>query len=192
MDNFYIATILLFGGNFEPRNWKFCNGQLLSIAEYQALFSLIGTTYGGDGRTTFALPDLRGRAPIGMGQGPGLEYIPQGGFGGTETTTLSEADLPPHSHQAALQNGTVQVASGAAETGNPDNAVPAQTNITARGVDISGDIYAADADTTMKPGAVTGDVQVGNAGAGQPFSNRDPWLGMNYIICIEGLYPSRN
>lgn len=192
MDNFYIATIMLFGGNFEPRGWKFCDGQLLSISEYQALFSILGTIYGGDGRTTFALPDLRGRAPIGMGHGPGLSPIQQGASSGTETTTLTEAELPPHSHQAALQNGTLAASSGAAETADPSGAVLAQTNITARGTDITGDIYASDADRSMKAGSVTGDVQVGNAGGGQAFDNRGPWLGMNYIICIEGLYPSRS
>lgn len=193
MDNFYIATIMLFGGPFEPRNWKFCNGQLLAISEFQAMFSIIGNIYGGDGRTTFALPDLRGRAPIGMGQGPGLSHIEQGHIGGAETTTLTEAEMPVHTHEAALHNGTIAAASGSADTGNPGDAVLAQTDITSRNVgDIKGNIYTSEADTTMKSGSVSGDVEVGNSGGNQPFDNRDPWLGMNYIICIEGIYPSRN
>jgi|AntRauTorcE11898_2_1112593.scaffolds.fasta_scaffold00297_12 microcystin-dependent protein len=192
MDNFYIATIMLFGAPWEPRGWKLCNGQLLSIAEFQALFSVIGTTYGGDGRTTFALPDLRGRTPIGMGHGAGLNPIEAGQSGGTETTTLTEAEMPRHTHQATLQNGTVAVSSDAGNATAPEGNVPAASNMVTRGDDVTGNIYAGDANAKMKSGSVSGEVAIGNSGGGRPFDNRSPWLGMNYIICVEGLYPSRN
>src|SRR3977135_1047673 len=98
----YIALILLFGGNFEPRNWAFCNGQIMSISQNTALFSLLGTTYGGNGQTTFALPDLRGRVPVGQGQGPGLSNYSLGQVAGAENLFLSIAQLPSHTHAITL------------------------------------------------------------------------------------------
>jgi len=192
MDDYLTGTIMLFGGNFAPRNWKCCDGQLLAIAEYAALFSLLGTQYGGDGRTTFALPDLRGRAPIGMGQGPGLSRVNIGQSGGNETTYMTENNLPSHTHSAQLRNAAVQASSGEASSDDPVGNVPAVSHITARGVDISGQIYGANADKSMQAGAVTGDVEVDPSGWGQPIDNRSPFLGINYIICVSGIYPSRD
>ena len=178
MDEF-MGIIKLFAGNFAPRDWAFCNGQLLSISQNTALFSLLGTTYGGDGRTTFALPDLRGRAAVGFGQGPGLSNYTQGEVTGTESVTLTTNQMPAHTHTA---QSTVH-ASGRADSDNPANAVPA----------LSGSqIYASapDGSTTMNAGMVT--TQVGPAGGNQPVSIVQPVLVLNYIICVEGLFPSRS
>jgi microcystin-dependent protein len=163
----FLGSIILFAGNFAPRGWAFCNGQLLSIAQNTALFSLLGTTYGGDGQTTFALPDLRGRAPIHAGQGPGLQSYVLGQFGGEETVTLTSAELPPHAH--------VQPATNDQQTTNrPNGALPAR-----------GGVYANESDgSALHP--------TSSAGGGQPHDNRSPYLALNYIIALEGIYPSRN
>jgi len=168
----YIGQIMMFGGNFAPRGWALCNGQLLSIAQNTALFSILGTTYGGDGRTTFGLPDLRGRAPIHWGQGPGLTNRTIGESGGEETVTLSGAQMPAHNHVA-------NAASGGGSATSPQNAVWAAS--TARD-----NIYAAAADTSMSPSAI------GPAGSGQPHDNMPPYQAVSYIIALEGLYPPRD
>jgi len=162
----FIGQITLFAGNFAPRGWAFCEGQLLPIAQNTALFSILGTTYGGNGETTFALPDLRGRAPIHHGQGPGLSDRYLGEQGGEETHELTTAELPLHSHPAG--------ASGGAQTTNrPAGAVPAR-----------GGVYAASQDTTM--GGATA------AGGGQPHNTMQPYLALSYIIALEGIFPARN
>lgn len=173
----FIATILLFAGNFAPRGWLFCQGQLLPINQNQALFSLLGTTYGGDGVTTFALPDLRSRVPVGAGQGPGLTNRALGEKGGTETVALSAEQLPAHTHQLLASTAP-------ADLNDPTNAALAQT------VDPSytpgPPVYAKDAPTVpMMAGSV------GAAGGSQSHPNMPPYLGLNYIICLEGIYPSR-
>lgn len=182
----FLGQIILFGGNFAPRGWAACNGQLLSIAQNSALFSILGTTYGGDGMTTFGLPDLRGRAPIGWGNGPGLSPVQLGEMSGTETTTLTAANLPSHTHPAT-QN--LQVAQGASSNGgdtdtpNP-GAVPAAAGGSA--------IYShSTPDTTLLPAHATGTITVGPTGGNAPVNNRMPYAGMNYIIALEGIYPSR-
>lgn len=175
----YIAQILLFAGNFAPRNWAFCNGQILSIAQNTALFSLLGTTYGGNGQTTFALPDLRGRVPVGPGQGPGLSIINLGQVGGTETATLLITNMPAHNHTLSV---TPRAVSEAGDTADPTNAFPANTGALDREYKASG--------TFVNMGAAT--ATSGLAGNSQPFSIRNPYLGMNYIICLQGIFPSRN
>ena len=162
----FLAQIMLFGGNFAPRGWAFCSGQILSIAQNTALFSLLGTTYGGNGQTTFALPDLRGRVAVHPGQGPGLSAVTQGESSGTETATLLVTNMPAHSHFPQATNA-------AATTSKPANAVPA-----------GGGVYATPAAVNMA--ATT------PAGGSQPFSIRNPYLGVNYIIALEGIFPSRN
>ncbi len=168
----YIGQIMMFGGNFAPRGWALCNGQLLSIAQNTALFSILGTTYGGNGQTTFGLPDLRGRAPIHWGQGPGLTNRALGESGGEETVTLSAAQMPAHSHVA-------HAASGGGSTASPQNAVWAAS--TARD-----NIYATAANTTLSPSAI------GPAGGGQPHDNMPPYQAVSYIIALEGIYPPRD
>ncbi len=165
----FIAEIIMFAGNFAPRGWAICQGQILSIAQNTALFSLLGTTYGGNGQTTFALPDLRGRTPIGTGQGPGLSNIQLGEVSGAESVTLTQAQLPSHNHLAAVTQ--------AASTGSrPSGTFPA-----------GGGAYGAASDgSTFNPAFIQ------SAGGNQPFGIRSPYLGMNYIIALEGIFPSRN
>ena len=171
----YIATILLFGGNFAPMNWALCNGQLVSIASNTALFSLIGTYYGGNGTTTFGLPDLRGRVAVGAGQGPGLANIVIGQTGGTENVTLLSTNMPSHTHQ--LLGSTL-----AGSTAVPTGALLANTG-------------TLDKEYTPTSGAsntVMNAASIGLAGNSIPFNNRNPYLGLTYIICAYGIYPSRN
>lgn len=175
----YIAQIVLFAGNFAPRYWAFCNGQILAITQYTALFSLLGTTYGGNGQTTFALPDLRGRVPVGPGQGPGLSIISLGEVGGTELTTLTVNNMPAHNHTVTV---TPRAVSEAGDTSNPAGAYLANSGALDREFKASG--------TFVNMGAAA--VNSGIAGGSQPFSIRNPYLGMNYIICLTGIFPSRN
>ncbi len=178
MEPFFIAQILMFGGNFSPLGWAFCNGQLLSIAEYSALFSLIGTTYGGDGQTTFGLPDFRGRIPVGEGQGPGLVPMYLGQMSGVENTTLTLSQLPPHTHVATA---AFAVKSGSGNTTNPGSAI------------ISGGIANTFAPLANATGFLAGvTASVLPAGSNQPFSNIMPSMGINFIIALEGIYPSRS
>ncbi|SFW77299.1 Microcystin-dependent protein [Sinomicrobium oceani] len=173
MDEF-IGVIKLFAGNFPPKDWAFCNGQLLSIASNSALFSILGTTYGGDGITTFALPDLRGRVPVhnGDSQGPGLQYVDLGEAGGTNTNTLLTSNIPPHNHAIRANNQ-------AGNSADPSNNYPANTGA----VDKE---YSDTANTTMN-------IQMtGLTGGGIPVNNMQPYLGLNYIICLYGIYPPRN
>ena len=162
----FIGEIIMFGGNFAPRGWALCEGQLLSISQNTALFSILGTTYGGDGRTTFGLPDLRGRAPIGAGNGPGLTPRPLGQKTGAETTLLQASNLPPHNHTASL-NVSGSDATQSAATANATIATP---------------------DVTLNASSV----QTGKTGGGQPANNMQPVQVVNYIIALQGVYPSRN
>lgn len=167
-----LGSIMLFAGNFPPRGWAFCNGQLLPISQNSALFSIIGTLYGGDGRTTFGLPDLRGRAPVGAGQGPGLSNYSIGSRVGSETTTLTAANLPSHSH-------TLNGSSSPGTSSSPNGNVPA--------VNRDGILhYGTQADATMSSASIA------NTGGNQPFNNIQPVLGMHYCIALQGIFPSRS
>jgi microcystin-dependent protein len=193
----YLAMIMLFGGNFAIRGWAMCWGQIMSIAQNTAVFSLLGTTYGGDGQTTFALPDLRGRAPIGWGQGPGLSNYSLGQVTGTENTTLLINNMPAHNHVGTLSGGTVtNSASTAAGTTNipGPTLVPAMLPTIGSGpgaTPIKG-YKAQDNTTTLAPGTVSGTVTIGIAGGNQPFSILNPSLALTYLIALEGIFPSRN
>ncbi len=173
----YIGEITLFAGNFAPRGWAFCQGQLLNIAQNTALFSILGTTYGGDGRTTFALPDLRGRAPIGFGQGPGRPYYDLGQMGGEPTHTLINPEMPAHSHPAQA-SGIAAGGSNASPGGGTWASSTARDNLYSN----------AAPDSPM----AAGNIAVGAAGGSQPHNNMQPYLGLNYIIALEGIYPARS
>ena len=174
MSDPFIGQIVMFGGNFAPRSWAFCDGQLLAISQNQALFSILGTTYGGDGRTTFALPDLRGRVAMHAGSGPGLTPRSLGERGGTENVALTVNQIPAHNHAANC----------VAPTGNSNDAVG---NLWADDAGVSSGTYSsAPATSTMNAGAI------GNSGGGQAHTNVQPYLCVNYIIALFGTFPSRN
>ncbi len=170
MPDQFLGEIRMFGGNFAPRGWAFLDGQLLAISQNNALFSLLGTVYGGDGRTTFALPDLRGRLPIHKGQGPGLPNFNQGSKAGTETETISVNKMPAHNH-------TPGVSSNPASSPVPVGRVPAAAPVNA--------FSAAAPDTDLA-------TAIDATGGGQSHSNVMPFLCINFIVALQGIFPSRN
>ncbi|MFC4214702.1 phage tail protein [Pseudophaeobacter arcticus] len=172
----FIAEIRIFAGNFAPRSWAFCNGQLLPISQNTALFSLIGTTYGGDGRTTTALPNLEGRAPMHPGRGPGLTSRRLGEKTGVETVTLTEAQIPNHSHTARARSGA-----GTAGTAPNPSASISKNGFLDR-------LYS------VNPSGLTdmASQSVESTGGNQAHNNIQPFLVMNFIIALQGLYPSRS
>ncbi|WP_087492048.1 MULTISPECIES: phage tail protein [unclassified Winogradskyella] len=169
----YLGDIKLTGVNFDQRDWLSCDGRLLPIAQNTALFSLLGTTYGGDGQTTFALPDLRGRVPVGIGNGPGLSNVVLGQKGGNETNTLTVSQLPSHNHSV-----TAVAADG--NSSSPANNYPAQTKT------LDPEYASVGAATTMNTNMIA------NTGGGQSVPNRQPYLGVRYVICVSGIFPSQN
>ena len=167
----FVGEVRMFAGNFAPRGWAFCDGQLLAVSQNDALFSLLGTIYGGDGRTTFGLPDMRGRIPIHAGSGPGLSPRRLGAKAGSENETLTVNQLPSHRHD---YRGTNNIALRTVPTGS----FPAQS---------IGDIYKAGtaARVNMSSAALS------NVGGSRSHSNLMPFLCINYIIALVGIYPSR-
>lgn len=184
MSQVFLGQIIQGGWNFAPRNFAFCNGQLLPISQYTALFSLLGTNFGGDGRTTFGLPDLRGRAMVHFGQGPGLQNYALGEKGGTETTTLQPNNLPSHNHtlnvSASTKSSLQQAQAGSA---------------IARSVDLDTAVNANPAIYT--PAGTATDTalassSIGNTGNNIAFNNLSPFQAVNCVISLFGIFPSRN
>lgn len=166
----FIGEIQMFGGTFAPEGWALCDGQLLSVTQYDALFSLLGTRFGGDGRTTFGLPELRGRVPVGVGQGPGLTARQLGAKFGAEQAVVTADQVPAHTHQW-------QVTSAGASATSPIGARLA-----------SGRVYSSDdPDVSLSAGAVGT-----SSGSGRSHDNVQPFLVVNFIIALVGIYPSRN
>ena len=177
MSNPYLGEIRPFAGTFAPRGWHFCDGSLLSIAQWSALFSLLGTTYGGDGQTTFGVPDLRGRTAVGQGQGPGLTNRTLGEMSGTEEVTVLIPQMPGHMHAALASTAT-------ATTPSPNGnmlAAPANNGLFYLPPNIGAPI-----DAPLPPDTV------GQTGGTQPHDNIMPTLGISYIIAMQGIFPSRN
>ncbi len=184
----FLGEIMMVGFNFCPRGWAETNGQLMPISQYSALFSLLGTIYGGDGRTTFALPNLQSRVPMGMGRGPGLSTYRQGQIGGYETVVLNQLTMPSHSHIAtSTAISALGASSEDAGTGSPGGAALAESTTS---------VYAAGEtpDTAMSSGSVTTQVSttVLPSGGSQPFGVMQPYIAMKYCIALQGIFPSRS
>jgi microcystin-dependent protein len=175
-----LAEIRMFGGNFNPRGWMFCNGQLMSIAQWTAVFALVGTTYGGDGQVTFGLPDFRGRLAVGTGNGAGLTSVVLGETSGFNTTTLLTTNLPAHNHQVT-GNVTPRAFADLGTQESPENNFSAGSATKP---------YNGTADVNMQPIPVN--LPTAIAGSNSPVSVMQPYLGINYIMCVEGIFPSRN
>ena len=179
-----LAEIRIFAGNFAPRSWAFCQGQLLPISQNQSLFSLLGTTYGGDGRTTFGLPDMRGRTAIHAGHGPGLSDRRLGSKGGSEYNILNTTQIPSHNHTVvtnAAKTPAVSTPAGnypAAMAGRTTGSPPENAGLSGYGTTKTG---------TMSVNSVV----VGNTGGNQSVNNMQPWLAIHYIIALQGIFPSR-
>jgi len=214
---FMLGGIIQFGGNFAPRGWSFCRGQMVSISQNQALFAILGTSYGGDGRTTFCLPDLQGRTPIGFGTGVGLTPINIGNKCGVESVSLQVAQMPAHTHNGnfspttasgkgltANTTTTMKVTSEKGGTNDPSGAYLAMGMDGRNGVNIykknleneselnSAAIISTTTVTGSCGGITGGSVGIGSTGGGARFSIIQPSLGMNFIIAIQGMFPSRN
>lgn len=180
--NGMMAVVTCFAGDFAPKTWAFCSGQILAIAQNQALFSLLGTTYGGNGVTTFALPDMRGRTAVGIGQGPGLSNYTLGQPAGNETVTLTTTSMPAHMHVGPA-NFKLDADSTVSADPAPDFNYPGPYN----------NAYAAaptNAAYMLAPNYPSG--TIGVTGSGQPVPVLSPYLAINYIICLQGIFPSRN
>ena len=201
MDTF-IGQIIMFAGNFAPRDWAFCDGELLPISQNQSLYSILGTTYGGDGRTTFGLPDFRGRVPIGKGQGNGLTSRRMGEQIGIEDITLSTAQMPIHSHAAKTTisgssvTAKLKASSEVGTTNVPlNNYLAKPNNIGLQSInmyDSRADIEMASEAIEIDLSAVTANTTTDDTGGNSAHNNIQPSLVMNYIICVNGVYPSRS
>jgi microcystin-dependent protein len=169
----FVAEIRIVGFNFAPKGWAFCNGQLMPISQNTALFALIGTFYGGDGKSTFGLPDLQGSAPMHQGQGPALTSRVIGESGGEQSVTLIQSELPAHAHQVSANTGSGNQTS---PTNNVWSSLAGRT---------PPPLYSNASDTTMSPMAT------GVTGGGQPHNNMPPYLALNFIIALQGIFPPR-
>ncbi|MPQ49125.1 phage tail protein [Marinifilum sp. N1E240] len=202
-----MAEIRGFAGTFNPKGWAFCQGQILAIADFQALFALVSNYYGGDGRNTFGIPDLRGRVPIGSGMGPGLSSYQLSQKGGLEYITLTNNQLPSHNHIATASAVSAAIGGEIKATMNVNNSdgevrTPAGNYLGLSGGDIYQDIPSAG--NTLNSAAIDVDasglqvavgdvsVQIGNAGNGSPFPIVQPYLCINWIMCVDGLFPQRS
>jgi microcystin-dependent protein len=180
----FIASVVIFGGNFAPRNFLFCAGQLLPIRQYTAVFSLLGVNFGGDGTVTFGLPDLRGRMVVGSGTGPGLDPVDIGQADGANTTYMTSLEMPAHSHVTTINAAPIEATA----------AVPTSALILAQQLEpsntspFSGYAPLATPLVKLNPAALT----ILPSGGASPFGVMQPYLGVNYLICMEGIFPARN
>ncbi len=179
----FLGEVRIFAGNFAPRAWAFCEGQLLPISQYSALFSILGTTYGGDGRTTFALPDLRGRVPVGQGNGPGLSDYRLGAKGGRPTATITSAQMPSHNHTASLR-----FFNNIGDTANPNNAYFSGVGPVSGGT-VS---LSFNNDTGSTDSFAPDTFFANNVGASQATDMMQPYIAIYYILAMQGTYPSRS
>ncbi|MGH2718876.1 MAG: phage tail protein [Actinomycetota bacterium] len=176
MSNPFVAEIRIFTGNFAPKGWAQCDGQTLPLSQNTALFSLLGTTYGGDGKSNFKLPNLQGCAPLQAGQGPGLSQRDLGETGGEQAVTLLQSEMAAHPH-------------GATGSSNPADQLPATSNVWASGSQRGQVVYSdagAASQAPMSPQALS------VTGGGQPHNNMPPYLGLTFIIALQGVFPARS
>ena len=171
----FVAEIRIFPFNFAPKGWAFCDGQILPISQNTALFSLLGTTYGGDGKSNFALPDMQGNAPMHPGQGPGLSLHDLGETSGSETVTLLESEIPSHSHFMRAHNGD-----------QADHQTPGPSTSLAQSA--NGNAYQSTTNTSL---ALLANTILTPAGGDQPHNNMQPYLTLNFCIALQGVYPPR-
>ena len=174
-----IGEIRMFAGTFAPRTWAYCNNQLISIATNTALFSILGTTYGGNGQTTFALPDFRGRVAVGTGQGPGLSNIVLGQMAGTPTVTLLTTNMPAHNHPIT---GAVSMVANGGTDGLTDDPTGRRLG--------GANVYTSFTNEPAAMAPLQSNLAIGVSGGSQQFSIMPPYLGMNYVICMFGIFPS--
>ncbi|MFM2367716.1 MAG: hypothetical protein RL619_6 [Bacteroidota bacterium] len=179
----FIGEIKIFGFNFAPVGYQLCNGQIISIAQYTALFSLLGTTYGGNGQTTFALPDLQGRAAKSQGQGVGLPNYVMGQIGGSTSVTILQSNMPAHNHPATGITANLPVASGQGSVNSPVGNYLAQASV---------DMYSTAATLNKNYGPLAVSGATGISGSSTPIGIENPYLVVNYSIALEGIFPSRN
>lgn len=173
----FVAEIRIFPFTFAPTGWAFCDGQLVTISQNTALFSLLGTTYGGDGKSNFALPDLQGRVPIHTGQGPGLSLYDLGEALGSDTVTLLQSEIPAHAHTLGAEDPGI---------GGADQSAPSPTSVLAQST--GGFAYRPDA--SSQPVQMN-QKAVGALGGSQPHNNLQPYLALNFCIALQGIYPPR-
>lgn len=205
----YLAEIRGFAGGFIPANWMACQGQILSVNDFTALYSLIGTYYGGDGRSTFMLPDLRGRVPVGIGTPPGSSIPFQLGFnGGYQIHTLSQAEMPTHNHNSAVTSESASLSGSITAKMKVNNDESEGKSPSGKYLSVSSgpDLYAGSPTSTdtLNNDAISVDssglsvnisgieVEIASSGGSQPFSLMQPYLTINWIICVEGMYPQRS
>lgn len=193
-DQSYLGSISGWGPNFAPRGWAFCQGQTMAISQNSALFSLLGTIYGGDGRNTFMLPNLGGRVPIGAGQSPGTSNYTLGEQAGSESTTLTINNMPSHAHATtATVSATLPLSTATATTATPaagEVLASANGSFGRDAVDVK--IYAPAPGTVQVPLNSSANVTVQPTGGSQPFSLLQPFTAINYIICVQGIFPPRD
>ncbi|MGI9650005.1 phage tail protein [Chryseobacterium sp. RLHN22] len=175
----YIGEIRMFAGNFAPNGWMFCDGTIYNISTYEVLFTILGTTFGGNGQTTFGVPDFRGRIAVGTGQGAGLPNITLGQTGGVETVAMTTSQMPMHTHNAMATISFPAFSEGG-ETGSPSGTILGG---------LQGAYSTQPADTNIAPAIASG--ALSTVGSGLPFGVLQPVLAANYIICCQGIYPSR-
>lgn len=187
--NAFVGQIILFPFGFAPAGFALCNGQIIPLAQNTALFSLLGTTFGGNGQTTFAVPDLRGRVPLGPGHAPGLDTYSPGQFDGSETHALTTNQIPAHQHGVTIGTlaGRMRASSGAANQTTPVGNVPAT-----EAAGLTATYSSAGPDSSMQAGsiALTGSMTAAAAGSGQSHANMQPYLAMNYCIALTGDFPA--
>ena len=188
----YIGEVRFFGGSWAPKNWAFCQGQTLQTGQYQALFSIIGSIYGGDGISTFKLPDIRGRVAIGTGTGPALTRRPLGQWGGMETNQLTVSSMPTHMHNVHSQlSASASMLASSSEDGVNNTGTENYIGTGGTMPEIYKESLENPVNMPTQPVQITGNINIAETGGNLPHNNIQPFQALNYIICLKGIYPQR-